>query len=133
MYKLFVHQDAEGDLEQLWADDPTAAARIGVLLEECEGTEDLEANQDLLDHLTIHNFGDAAINVSKWLEHWNKGANLWRLKLWGLETRGMRYRIIYAFVPGKRHYHVLAIAPRDFNYESNHELTKRILRAYAEL
>ena len=133
MYKLFVHQDAEGDLEQLWTSDPTAAARIGVILEECEGAEGLDANQDLLDHLTTHNFNDAAINVSKWLAHWNKGTNLWRLKLWSLESGSTRYRIIYAFVPGKRHYHVLAIAPRYFNYEASHELTKRILRAYEEL
>ena len=45
----------------------------------------------------------------------------------------MQYRIIYAFILSKNHYHVLAVAPRDFNYESSHEITKRILRAYGDL
>ena len=34
MIRLFVHVDAETDLEKLWAVAPKAAARISVLLEE---------------------------------------------------------------------------------------------------
>lgn len=130
MYRLFVHQDAEGDLEQLWASEPDVAARIVVLLEECEGS------QDLLDRLTQHGFGAAGIddiNVSRWQERWQKGDNLWRVKVWDLEQQGLRYRIIYAFIPQKRHYHVLAVAPRSFNYDPRHPLYERILRAYEEL
>lgn len=126
MYKLFVHEDAEADLEQLWTDCPTAAADIQVFLEEAPG------DQDLLDRLTQHGFGERDrddINVSKWLEQWKKGNDLWRVKIWSLERQGLRYRIIYAFVPKKRHYYVLAVTPRDFNYDGNHEITQRILRA----
>jgi len=130
LFKLFVHDDAGGDLEQLWQNAPIAAARIAVLLEELEG------NQDLLDRLTQHDFGahqSADIHVSKWHEQWRKGKDLWRLKVWDLEDKSLRYRIVYAFVPGKKHYHVLAIAPRTFNYEPAHKLTKRILKAYEAL
>lgn len=70
---LFVHRDAETDLEKLWEGAPLAAARIGVLLEELEG------NQDLLDRLTQHDFGNyrsADFHVSKWLNQWNKGRDL---------------------------------------------------------
>ncbi|MGY0561671.1 hypothetical protein ACW7G2_13235 [Luteimonas sp. A277] len=130
MYRLFVHHDAEGDLDALWESEPEAAARIAVLLQECEG------NQDLLDRLSQHRFGTEGVdelNVSRWQERWRKGDNLWRVKVWDLERRGLRYRVIYAFIPQKRHYHVLAVAPRSFNYDQRHPLCQRILRAYEEL
>jgi len=127
---LFVHTDAEDDLEALWDEAPDAAARITVLLQELEG------NQDLLDRLTQHDFGAyraADFHVSKWVEQWRKGKDLWRLKVWDLEEKGVKYRIVYAFVPGKGHYHMLGIVPRGFNYEADHKLTRRILAAYEDL
>jgi hypothetical protein len=128
--RLFVHDDAEDDLNALWDEAPETAARITVLLEELEG------NQDLLDRLTQHDFGaygSRDFHVSKWIEQWRKGKDLWRLKVWELEKTGVRYRIVYAFVPGKGHYHVLGIVPREFNYEADHELSRRILTAYENL
>lgn len=132
MYRLFIHGDAASDLERIWADDPVAAARITVLLEEIQGS------QALLDRLTEHGFGSApreSFNVSKWHRQWNQGRDLWRLKGWDLERIGVRYRAIYAYVPGKRHYHVLAVLPRGLvNYDDPEDpYTRRILRAYAGL
>lgn len=127
---LFVHADAENDLEALWNEAPDVAARITVLLQELDG------NQDLLDRLTQHDFGaygTADFHVSKWVEQWKKGKDLWRLKVWDLEEKGLNYRIVYVFVPGKGHYHVLGIVPRGFNYEADHKLTRRILAAYQDL
>lgn len=130
MYRLFVHDDAKADLEQLWASEPAAAARIAVLLQE------LADDQDLLDRLTQHDYGSsqtAQFHVSRWQEHWRKGKDLWRLKVWDLEDKGLRYRVVYNFVPGKRQYHILAIAPRTFNYDARHPITQRLLRALADL
>ena len=130
MIALCVHDDAVADLEALWASEPRAAARIAVLLEELEG------DMDLLDRLTQHGYGVRGyddFNVSKWLKYWNTGRDLWRLKIWDLEEKGLKYRIIYAFVPRTHHYHVLAIAPRNFNYDTDHPISRRILRAYEEL
>ena len=129
---LFICEDAENDLEELWELAPKVAARITVLLEELKG------NQDLLDRLTQHDFGysgTADFHVSRWYEHWNKGKDLYRLKVWELEELGakLRYRIVYAFLPRKNHYHVLAVVPREFNYESNSPYTIRILKSYEEL
>lgn len=84
MFRLFIHEDAESDLEALWDQAPQSAARITVLFED-------------------------------------------------LENEGMRYRIVYAFVPGKGHYHVLGIVPREFNYDAGHQITRRILAAYEVL
>ena len=128
--RLFVHDDAEDDLNALWDQAPETAARITVLLEELEG------NQDLLDRLTQHDFGaygSRDFHVSKWIEQWRKGKDLWRLKVWELEKTGVRYRIVYAFVPGKGQDPVLGIVTREFNYEADHELSRRILTAYENL
>ena len=130
MIHLFVHVDAETDLENLWVVAPSAAARISVLLEELEG------DQDLLDRLTQHDYGNyrsADFHVSKWLDQWNKGKDLWRLKVWDLEEKGLKYRVVYAFLPRKSQYHVLGIVSRDFDYDPRHELSRRIIAAYENL
>lgn len=130
MPALCIHTDAKKDLDELWDTDFTAAAKITVTLEELEG------NSDLLDSLTDDHYGDdhtEDFSVCKWLEHWNNGRDLWRLKLWDLEDKGLRYRIIYAYIPRTQHYHVLAIAPREFNYDTKAPISKRILEAYEDL
>lgn len=130
MISLFVHDDANDDLEALWDTEPEAAARIVVLLEELKG------DPDLLDRLTQNFYGvrgHSQFNVRKWEEHWNKGRDLWRLKIWDLEDKGLKYRIIYAFIPITKHHHILAIAPRDFDYETSHPISQRLLSAYEEL
>lgn len=104
---LFIHEDAAADLSKLRQTELQAAARIVALLEELKG------NPDLLDRLTQHDYGayqSADFHVSKWHEQWNQGRDLWRLKVWDLEDQGLRYRIVYAFIPQKQHYHILAIA-----------------------
>lgn len=131
MIALFVHDDAKAVLLALRETEPQAAGRILALLEQLEG------DPGLLDRLTQHDYGaygSAVFHVSKWQEQWRKGRDLWRLKVWDLEENGLRHRIVYAFVPSKQHYHVLAITPRrDFNYEERDPITQRILRAYQEL
>lgn len=133
MIALFVHDDAQADLEALSVEKPKAAGRIVALLGE------LDADPDLLDRLTQHDYGAhraAAFHVSKWQEHWRKGRkgrDLWRLKVWDLEEKRLRYRIVYAFIPSKQHYHILAIAPREFDYDPHHPISRRLLRAYEEL
>lgn len=127
---LFVHDDAKTDLLELRETEPQAAGWILALLEQLEG------DPDLLDRLTQHDYGacgTADFHVSKWQQQWRNGRDLWRLKVWDLEDKGLRYRIIYAFEPRANHYHVLAIAPREFDYDANHPIGQRILSAYEEL
>jgi hypothetical protein len=132
--KLFLHTDAESDLEELWSTDPEAAAQLTVFLEELKG------DQDLLDRVTDHDFGTSPkhhpFHVSMWHEQQRKGRNLWRLKLWSLEANGKRYRLIYAFVPLKKHHYLLGIFPRtnrEFDYDAGDARTQRVIRAYKEL
>lgn len=133
MLKLFIHTDAEDDLDGLWKTDPRSAARITVFLQELRG------NEDLLDRLTCHDWGEKGVdpfNSQMWWTQQKRGRNLWRLKLWELELEGKQYRIVYAFVPQKGHHYVLGILPRkngDFNYEDGDPRTQRILNAYRNL
>lgn len=125
-----MHDDATADLEALFKEKPKVAGRIVALLEE------LDADPDLLDRLTQHDYGahrEADFHVSRWQEHWRSGRDLFRLKVWDLEDKRLRYRIVYAFIPSKQHYHILAIAPRKFNYDPLHPISRRLLRAYEEL
>ena len=127
---LFIHKDAIADLTELRQKELKAAARIAALMEELKG------DPDLLDRLTQHDYGahqSADFHVSKWQAQWRQGHDLWRLKIWDLEDQGLRYRVVYAFMPQKQHYHILAIAPREFDYDSNHPISRRILRAYTSL
>ncbi len=130
MYYLFVHDDAKTDLVAIRETDKQTAASILIQLQE------LKSNQDLMDRLTQHNYGadeTADFHVSRFVEQWNQGKNLWRLKYWNLGFKTKQYRIVYAFIPSKHHYHVLGVLPRNFNYDANHDLTKRIINAYEDL
>ena len=130
MFSLFIHDDATQDLRALRQTEPQAAGRILALLEQISG------DQSLLERLTDHDFGarsSAEFHVSKWQSQWRQGHDLWRLKVWDLEQAGVRYRIVYAYMPAKQNYHVLAIAPREFDYDENHPIGKRVLRAYQDL
>mgnify|MGYP002713151868 CR=1 FL=1 len=130
MFSLLVHKDALEDFEEIWQSAPEDAARIATLLQE------IKSSQALLDSLTEHGFGDAAVdgfNVKRWQEHWRDGKDLWRLKVWALGRHMLDYRVIYAYIPGKQRYHVLGIVHRSFGYERNHPITQRILAAYEDL
>ncbi|WP_027967296.1 hypothetical protein [Halomonas halocynthiae] len=132
MLQLFIHIDAQQDLEDLWEHDEDAAAYIEAMLEEIKG------DQRLLDDLLIHDLGKYKLpgqqySVSKWLRLWNRGKDLWRLKAWELEDSGKKWRVVYAYIPSQAAHYVLAIAPREFNYDTDHPISQRILAAYDDI
>jgi len=130
VYSLVVHTDAEDDLEELWRTAEDVAAAISVLLDELQGS------QELLDALTVHDFGARGsedFHVSKVSKFWDNGKDIWRIKIWDLEEQGLRYRVIYAYERGKKRYYVLGILPRATAYDSNDPRIRRILSAYEDL
>lgn len=127
---LSLHADAANDLRALMVSDPDAAGKILAFLEQAKRDPKIIAS--LLDH----DFGDTRrelYHVSKWLEYWNTGFNLWRVKLWTFPKGSLRYRVVYAYQPSTQHYHVLAIVHRDFDYDPSHAVTQRILVAYQSI
>ncbi|MBT4194780.1 MAG: hypothetical protein HOM14_08525 [Gammaproteobacteria bacterium] len=132
MPDLFLCEAAEDDLKDLLLKDENIASKILVILQE------LQEDDDLLDRLTQHDYGHPMISdfhVSKWFAQWNKGKDLWRLKIWELDNIAPKnkYRIIYAYMPLKNCFYVLAIAPREFNYDEKHPISQRIIDEYQNL
>ena len=68
------------------------------------------------------------MSVSKWLNQWKNGKDLWRLKFWDLENLGVRYRVIYVYLPKQARFVVMAIVARgSFDYDdNNHPIRQRI-------
>lgn len=129
MYSLVLHDYAKDDLEAIWqSTDADAAAVIQAFLEQAK------LDQDLLDRFSSGSpFKNSTVDIAQWRELWNKGFNLWRLKLLELESISIQYRIIYAFDPQKLRYFVLGILPREFDYRHDDPRTQRIIDAYANL
>lgn len=130
--KISLHSDAVTDLEHLKSVSPQIADEVLVFF------ETIEADDSLLDTLTTHGHrqhGTQDFNVKKWQEHWRKGLDIWRLRLFWLEPLGFNYRVVYALDQKVFRFHILAILPRrEINYDDSSDVnTRRILKAYPEL
>jgi len=107
-----------------------AAATIVALLQE------VRTDPRIQELLTVDHFGEHAtesFHVRRWVEQQRKGRNLWRIKIWDLESLGLTYRVVYALDPRFRRYYVLGVVHRDFDYDENDDRTKRMLAAYDSL
>ena len=135
MYELIVGDEASQDLEDILEIMPVAGYRLAALLEEISGS------QDILERLAWDHYGGkphnpeagATMSIAKWLGPYRRGKNIWRLRDFVLSRLGHEYRIIYAFIPSKDLYYVLAIVERAFDYESAHPTTQRIFASYDRL
>ncbi|ENO90434.1 hypothetical protein [Thauera linaloolentis] len=129
-YSLSVHKCAEEDLDALYELDEDGAAAIDVFLEEAS------SSQEILDRFTIQDYRsystDFDYDIKRWKQLWGNFA-LWRARLFDVPNVAANHRIIYALHPIERRYYVLGIVPRDFDYDSDHPLSKRIIRTYGEL
>jgi hypothetical protein len=132
--KLIIHPDAEADMVALRVSDLGSWAVLTVYLEELQG------DPDELDRLSQHGYNFEGghwtqnVDVKLFVEQQREGRNLWRLKLWELEREGYRYRLLYAFLPRRQEYVLLAVVDRNtFNYESSHPVTQRVVEAYRNL
>lgn len=128
MYRLVVHDDAYQDLDEIQAKDEATAGILEIFL------ETIASDQRQLDNLTVHEYGahrSKPYHVSRWQAYWRDRVppiDLWRVKLWSLEHHGTMYRIVYHYkrAPASQ-YTVLAVLPREFDYDPAHPRTKRLL------
>ncbi len=125
-----MHVDAEADLEVIYQEDEDVGADIEAFLEEAKN------NQLTLDNLTRRKYveyGTWPYNVDEWQEAKQEKYNLWRLRLLWLSGSAAKYRVIYAFHPIEYRYYILGIVNRDFEYNLQHERSKKIIAAYVAL
>ena len=125
---IHVHEDAVADLREVQRLRPKVFGRLMALIEQ------LRADFELSGKLLEHNFGsgqDEDISVSIWHNITRvERVQVWRLKAWDLEQRGMRYRLIYLYRWRDQSYTILAVVPRGrIDYDDpNHPLRQRISR-----
>lgn len=128
MFSLSISSEARRDLDEIWdAGDTDEAARIEAFLEQAS------VDQSILDSLLVDHFDNGQYTVRKWLEFWNRGRNLWRVRILNFPAVDGQYRIIYAYDPRPRRFYVLGIVHRDFDYDSQDDRSRRILRDYENL
>jgi len=131
VYELYIHPNAEADLDAIWNIDQTTAARIDAFLEE------VSENNRYLDALLERHFGQdktEEFSIDKWVKQWYQNRDLWRAKIWDLEDISIKYRIIYCYQITERRFTVLAVVARDkFNYEADSEIGRRIINDYDSL
>ena len=129
-YSIAIHDDAIHDIDKIYLVDEDAAADIEVFLEEAK------LNQKTLDNLTVNKYVNDEVppyNVKELVELKRKKFILWRIRLLWLDSNARDYRIIYAFNPAEMRYYILGVVLKEFNYDINHEITKRIIAAYNKL
>lgn len=129
-YSIALHKDAEDDLDALYAVDEDGAADIEVFLDEAKH------NQETLDNLTRDGYvqyGDDPFDVKAWSKAKSLKLNLWRIRLLWIQGSAKNYRVIYAFHPVEYRYYVLGIVNRSFNYDIDHDRSKKIIAAYESL
>ena len=131
MLRLVLSDEAKDDLRQLFTAEPRAARVIAALLEQA-GTD-----QRLLESFSIQDYGayhTEQINVVQLVHHQRQGRNIWRLKDWGLEDIGLKYRIVYALDSFSSRYHILGICKRgDLGNYKDSPAARRIMAAYNRL
>lgn len=130
VYSIVIATAAKQDLAAIATDDPDTEAEIAAVLHELKG------NQQLLDALTVKDYGlarEAPFHVDRWSTQQQQGRNLWRLKIWNLEDMGIQYRVVYALDPRLSRYFILAVLHRDFDYDEKHPRVQQLLATYDRL
>ena len=114
----------------MWDSNPQAAADITVLFEQ------MKADPKLIDKLTTrgrNQFGQTDLDVKPWLRLWNRGVDLWRLRIY--DEPFANYRIVYGYAVRSYQIVILAVVRReDFDYDApDHAIAQRILEDWRNL
>ena len=125
-----VSHSAIADLDDLYDRDEDTAAEIETALEE------IKENPALMGRLTdrkYRNIDTPSFEVDAFYALWNQGLNVYRLKFWDYQGSLLAYRVLYAYHAQADEIHVLAVVPRDFDYDPTHPIVARVRAEYDEL
>lgn len=127
---VYVSESAELDLDDIYAVDVDGAAEIETALEEIGNDPSLMVR---LTERKYRNIDAPSFDVDVFEALWRKGLNLYRLKFWDWTGGLLPYRVLYAHDPRSDSIHVLAVVPRDFNYDIQHPIVARVRAEYEQL
>lgn len=127
MVSISIHNNAKNDLLAIKQVDRHSAALILTFLQE------LKIDPDWLNKLLMYGdnqISDQGFNAQEW-QALKKTANLWRLKL--LDCPAFGYRVIYGYHWQIQYLVIYAVVDRrDFNYEVDTDISRRILSDWNE-
>src|SRR4051812_1007669 len=120
MFSLRVQPEAVKDLldmKEAGGERATCARRIVAILDE------LKQDQRKLENLTTMKFETDDYEVGKYLEFWNDGVDLWKLKIYDFDDLNEKwwtlpYRVLYAYDLSCRTFRILGVLPREFDYKA---------------
>ncbi|WP_035626948.1 type II toxin-antitoxin system RelE/ParE family toxin [Herminiimonas sp. CN] len=130
MTNVLVTHSARDDLDALWDQDEDSAAEIETALEEIANDPKLA---DRLSERKFRNTQTPSYDVDVFQKLWQKGLNLYRLKFWDWNGSLLPYRVLYAHHPQANCFYVLAVVPRNFDYDIDHPIVQRVLADYKYL
>jgi mRNA-degrading endonuclease RelE of RelBE toxin-antitoxin system len=133
MAVVYLEESACNDLDELWERDEDAAAFIEIALDEIQHDPRL---YERLHEIGYRNVPNPSFEVDWFSTLQNDRTtrlNLYRLKFWDPEGALSSYRVIYAYHNRNDSFHVLAVVPRNFNYDRNHPIVKRVCADYERL
>jgi hypothetical protein len=122
---------AIGDIDRYKRHHRRAMGRILARLEQ------IAADPSLLAKLLTAGYGGDrwtdVFYIGQWAAQRRLGRHLHYLKVWEIENAEERFRVVYAHNPATDIVHILGIAPREFDYDPDHEFTKRVVADYDKL
>nr|WP_179254160.1 hypothetical protein [Burkholderia sp. AU33423] len=127
MPSLIVEPNAEADLDELFDQDEDAAAVINVLLDEIYGNNGLI---EILCENRSARHEDPAFNVERFIELWEDGYTVFRLKIWNFDGALLDYRVLTCYDGRTDCTHVLGILHREFAYDTSHPKVRRCISDY---
>lgn len=130
MPELIVEPHAEADLDELFESDPDTAAIIDVLLDEIFGNEELI---QLLCTDRANRREDPAFDNERFIELWNDGYTIYRLKIWDMDGALINHRALHAYDGRSDCTHILGILHRDYAYDTAHEKVRRCVGDYESI
>ncbi len=125
MHQLLIQQDAREDLQAIKAAGDMRS--YGILL---AFLHQARSDQQILDSLSDDFFGvesSGNYDVKKWVAQQRQRRDLWRVRLRDAKGLTVPYRILYTTDQANCRYFVLAIMPRNVNYDEHHPRIRRVL------
>ncbi|EML7988508.1 hypothetical protein D7Y24_19405 [Stenotrophomonas maltophilia] len=133
-YTLKVTKAAESDIDDVCGEDDELFDAVWLYVRE------LKNDQELLEKLLEDRYGKLRhedrfthrIGVQQIGEFFRDrpARDTWAWKFWDIENKGVALRFVYMYLPRQRWFIVLAVAKREWNYESSHPLSDRIRADY---
>lgn len=127
MINVLISKAAKSDLDELWENDEDSAAEIETALDEIANDPRLA---DRLAERKFRNIDVPSFDVDVFQALWKTGLNIFRLKFWDWTGGLVPYRVLYAYHAQANTCYVLAVVPRDFNYDISHPIVTRVRADY---